>query len=130
MDELKYEGENLGLYNMVSEHELILRPRITKMARRGRGRESGQNDLLALIAVKALSSPNSHPLAPQGPVEYRGLDEFCRRGPNQFHGRFAPDVANEWVQDMEKIFRAMGCAEAKRVTYACKNKIATKRGVN
>ncbi|KAF1895988.1 hypothetical protein Lal_00046744 [Lupinus albus] len=91
------------------------------MAGRGRGRGSGQNDLLAQIATvlqnmnenlqhlnqNAAPSPNPHPLAPQGPVEYRGFDEFCRRNPNQFEGGFTPDAANEWVQDLEQIFRAM-----------------------
>ncbi|KAF1888389.1 hypothetical protein Lal_00039311 [Lupinus albus] len=84
----------------------------------GRGRGFGENEILAHIVVvlknmnenlqhlnqNAAQSPNPHPLAPQGPVDYRGLGEFCRRNPNQFEGGFAPDAANEWVQDLERIF--------------------------
>ncbi|KAF1870575.1 hypothetical protein Lal_00025791 [Lupinus albus] len=105
------------------------------MAGRGRGRGASQNvpnDLLAQM-VAALqqvnenlhnlnqnptSSPSSNPLVPPGPTEYRGLDEFCRRQPSQFQGGFAPDVAIEWVQGLERIFRAMSCSDAQRVAFA------------
>ncbi|KAF1884103.1 hypothetical protein Lal_00046389 [Lupinus albus] len=63
-------------------------------------------------------SPSSHPLVPPGPAEYRGLDEFCRRNPNQFHGGFAPDAAIEWIQGVERIFRAMNCTEAQKLACA------------
>ncbi|KAF1887829.1 hypothetical protein Lal_00023837 [Lupinus albus] len=102
------------------------------MSGRGRGRGSGQNDLLAQIAAvlmnmnenlqhlnqNATPSPSSQPLVPPGPAEYRGLDEFCRRNPSQFQGGFAPDAAIEWVQGLERIFRAMSCSDAQRVAYA------------
>ncbi|KAF1895754.1 hypothetical protein Lal_00037870 [Lupinus albus] len=94
---------------------------ITEMSGRGRGRGSGQNDLLAQIAAvmmnmnenlqhlnqNATPSPSSQPLVPPGPAEYRGLDEFCRRNPSQFQGGFAPDATIEWVQGLERIFRAV-----------------------
>ncbi|KAF1888879.1 hypothetical protein Lal_00036921 [Lupinus albus] len=76
------------------------------------------NENLQHLNQNAMPSPNPHPLAPQGPVEYRGLDKICRRNPNQFQGGFAPDAANEWVQDLERIFRAMGYFETRKVTYA------------
>ncbi|KAF1865910.1 hypothetical protein Lal_00033370 [Lupinus albus] len=63
-------------------------------------------------------SPSSQPLVTPEPAEYRGLDEFCKRNPNQFHGGFAPDAAIEWIQGMERIFRAMNCSEAQKLTYA------------
>ncbi|KAF1862595.1 hypothetical protein Lal_00014135 [Lupinus albus] len=107
---------------------------VTKMSGRGRerGRESGQNDLLAQIAVVLMNmnenlqhlnqnvtpSPNPHPLLPQGSVEYRGLDEFCRRNPPQFEVGFAPGAAYEWIQGLERISRAMGCSDAQKVTFA------------
>ncbi|KAF1883353.1 hypothetical protein Lal_00042235 [Lupinus albus] len=46
------------------------------------------------------------------------MDEFCRRSPSQFHGGFAPNAANEWIQSLERIFRAMGCGDVQKVTYA------------
>ncbi|KAF1868297.1 hypothetical protein Lal_00000690 [Lupinus albus] len=78
----------------------------------GRGRPTGQyvpNDLLAhmVAALQQMNeklhslnqnpapSPNSQPLAPQGPAKYRGLDEFCKQKPKQFQGEFAHDAASE-----------------------------------
>ncbi|KAF1877280.1 hypothetical protein Lal_00012051 [Lupinus albus] len=61
-------------------------------------------------------SPISQPLAPPEPAEYWGLDEFCKRDPSQFHGGFAP--ALEWIQGMDRIFRAMNCSEAQKLAYA------------
>ncbi|KAF1897711.1 hypothetical protein Lal_00032469 [Lupinus albus] len=58
----------------------------------------------------ATPGPNPQTLAPQGPIEYWGLDEFCRRNSTQFEGGFAPEAANEWIQSLECIFRAMGCS--------------------
>ncbi|KAF1858906.1 hypothetical protein Lal_00044995 [Lupinus albus] len=89
----------------------------------GRGRGNRQNEQLAQMAAAILNvnenlqhlnqninhHPNPPPLVRQGPAEYHGLDEFCRRHPSQFQGGFAPDAANEWIQELEKIFRAMGC---------------------
>ncbi|KAF1863298.1 hypothetical protein Lal_00031383 [Lupinus albus] len=63
-------------------------------------------------------SPSSQKPVPPGPVEYQGLDEFCRRNPSQFHGGFAPNAALEWIQGMERIFRAMNCLEAQKLAYA------------
>ncbi|KAF1863173.1 hypothetical protein Lal_00012483 [Lupinus albus] len=102
------------------------------MSGRGRGRGSGQNDLLAQIAAvltnmnenlqhlnqNATPSLSSQPLVPPGPTEYRGLDEFYRRKPSQFQGGFAPNAAIEWVQGLERIFRAMSCSDAQKVAYA------------
>ncbi|KAF1892984.1 hypothetical protein Lal_00039297 [Lupinus albus] len=73
---------------MVSERLSTLRPRV-HMADRGRGTSQNVlNDLLAQMK------------------------------PKQFQGGFVPDAGNEWVQSMERIFRAMGCGDVQRVTYA------------
>ncbi|KAF1858807.1 hypothetical protein Lal_00013730 [Lupinus albus] len=105
------------------------------MAGRGRGRGANQNlpnNLLdqMLAALQQVNenlqnlnqnptpSPNLHPLVPPGTAEYRGLDEFCWRNPTQFQGGFAPEAAIEWVQGLERIFRAMNCTEAQKITYA------------
>ncbi|KAF1879822.1 hypothetical protein Lal_00037325 [Lupinus albus] len=68
--------------------------------------------------AESAPSPSSHPLVPPGPAEYRGLDEFCRRNPSQFQGGFAPDADIEWIQGVERIFRAMNCSEAQKLAYA------------
>ncbi|KAF1884377.1 hypothetical protein Lal_00033553 [Lupinus albus] len=101
----------------------------------GRGRGASQNvpsDLLAQMVaalqqmndnLRSLNqnpapSPSSQNLVPPGPTEYQDLDEFCKRKPSQFHGGFAPDAALEWIQGMERIFRAMNYSEAQKLAYA------------
>ncbi|KAF1869437.1 hypothetical protein Lal_00022905 [Lupinus albus] len=77
------------------------------MAGRGRGTSQNvTNDLLTQMVAalqqvnenlqnlnrNVMPSPSSQPLVPSRLVEYRELDECCRRNPNQFHGGFAPDA--------------------------------------
>ncbi|KAF1894784.1 hypothetical protein Lal_00021078 [Lupinus albus] len=103
------------------------------MAERGRGTSQNvPNDLLAQMVAalqqvnenlkslnqNATPSLSSQPLVLPGLAEYRGLDEFCKRNPSQFQGGFALDASNEWIQGLERIFRAMSCNDAQKVTYA------------
>ncbi|KAF1894626.1 hypothetical protein Lal_00033684 [Lupinus albus] len=76
------------------------------------------NENLQNLNQNANPHPNQHPLAPQGPAENHGVDAFCRRNLSQFEGGFAPDAANEWIQDLEKILRAMGCGDNQKINYA------------
>ncbi|KAF1855678.1 hypothetical protein Lal_00043668 [Lupinus albus] len=39
-----------------------------------------------------------------------------QQNPSHFQGGFAPDAANEWIQNLERIFRAMGCSDVQKVT--------------
>ncbi|KAF1894357.1 hypothetical protein Lal_00027206 [Lupinus albus] len=108
----------------------------------GRGRRPSQNvpnDLLAQMVAalqqvnenlqnlnqNPVPSPSSHPLVPPGSTEYRGLDEFCRRKPSQFQGGFALDAAIEWVQGLERIFRAMSCSDESYTDHIRNQKIYT-----
>ncbi|KAF1894800.1 hypothetical protein Lal_00021094 [Lupinus albus] len=74
------------------------------------------NENLHNLNQNPTPSPSAHPLVPPEPAEYRWLDEFCRRNPNQFHGGFALDAAIEWIQGVERIFRAMNYLEAQNTT--------------
>ncbi|KAF1885864.1 hypothetical protein Lal_00042738 [Lupinus albus] len=76
------------------------------------------NESLRSLNQNPASSPSSQNLVPLGPAEYQGLDEFRKRNPSQFHGGFAPDAALEWIQGIERIFRAMNCSEAQKLAYA------------
>ncbi|KAF1872259.1 hypothetical protein Lal_00028165 [Lupinus albus] len=76
------------------------------------------NENLRSLNQNPAPSPISQNLVPPGPSEYQGLDEFCKRNPSQFHGGFAPDAALEWIQGIERIFRAMNCSEAQKLAYA------------
>ncbi|KAF1884418.1 hypothetical protein Lal_00033424 [Lupinus albus] len=76
------------------------------------------NESLHNLNQNPAPSPSSQPLVPPEPAEYRGLDEFSKRNPSQFHSGFAPDAALEWIQGMDRIFRAMNCSEAQKLAYA------------
>ncbi|KAF1888446.1 hypothetical protein Lal_00011217 [Lupinus albus] len=125
-------GENFAIFQLFNS-DALARARISRsdenqvhMAGRGRGTNQNiPNDLLAqmVAAMQQVNenlhnlnqnlapSPSSQPLVPPGPAEYRGLDEFCRRNSSQFQGGFAPDAVIEWVQGLERIFRAMICCK-------------------
>jgi len=45
-------------------------------------------------------------------------DRFMRQHPPSFDGRSAPEVAEDWIFRMEKIFRAIGVAPERRVDLA------------
>ena len=52
------------------------------------------------------------------PAEYKGLTTFRQNNPPKFYGNFDPEGAKLWLAEIEKIFRAMGCLEEHKVTYA------------
>ncbi|KAF1862988.1 hypothetical protein Lal_00018832 [Lupinus albus] len=64
------------------------------------------NDVLAqMVAALQQVNENLHNLN-QNP-----------RSPSQFHGGFAPNAAIEWIQGVERIFRAMNYSEIQKLTY-------------
>ncbi|KAF1894559.1 hypothetical protein Lal_00009369 [Lupinus albus] len=76
------------------------------------------NENLRSLNQNPTPSPSSQNIVPPGPAEYQGLDEFCKTNPSQFHGGFAPDATLDWIQGIERIFRAMNCSEAQKLAYA------------
>ena len=52
------------------------------------------------------------------PMENQGLETFRRNSPQKFKGGFNPEGAQSWIAEIEKIFIAMTCADANRVTFA------------
>ena len=50
------------------------------------------------------------------PMENQGLETFCRINPHK--GGFNPKGAQSWITEIEKIFIAMTCVNANRVTFA------------
>jgi hypothetical protein len=46
------------------------------------------------------------------------LDRFLRNSPPTFKGRYDPNGAQKWVQDMERIFHAMVTSEDQKVRLA------------
>ncbi|XP_068501373.1 uncharacterized protein [Phaseolus vulgaris] len=47
-----------------------------------------------------------------------GLTEFMRHNPPKFTGNATPDQADQWIRDLEKIFRATSCPEDKKLVFA------------
>ena len=52
------------------------------------------------------------------PMENQGLETFRRNNPQKFKGRFNPKGVQSWIAEIDKIFIAMTCANANRVTFA------------
>ncbi|KAF1874169.1 hypothetical protein Lal_00041615 [Lupinus albus] len=76
------------------------------------------NENLRSLNQNPAPSPSLQPLVQPEPAEYRGLDEFFKGNPSQFQEGFALDAAIEWIQGMERIFRAMNCSETHKLAYA------------
>ncbi|XP_050889398.1 uncharacterized protein LOC127094633 [Lathyrus oleraceus] len=49
--------------------------------------------------------------------EFRALGKFQRNNPLTFEGAHEPDKAQEWLKDIEKIFRVMNCSDAQKVQF-------------
>ncbi|KAK7331522.1 hypothetical protein VNO80_31199 [Phaseolus coccineus] len=52
------------------------------------------------------------------PQEQMGLTEFMRHNPPKFSGNATPDQADQWIRELEKIFRATSCPEEKKLVFA------------
>ena len=46
-----------------------------------------------------------------------GLERFRRNDPPILTGRYNPEGAQEWLKEIEKIFRVMRCPGNKKVTF-------------
>ncbi|MCI86238.1 putative Ty3/Gypsy polyprotein/retrotransposon, partial [Trifolium medium] len=44
------------------------------------------------------------------------LERFMRHKPTYFTGGYAPDGAIKWIEEVEIIFKAMGCSEVNKTT--------------
>jgi hypothetical protein len=51
----------------------------------------------------------------QGGVEEQRLDRFMRNKPPTFKGMHDPEGAQDWMHEIERIFRAMVCTDAQKV---------------
>ena len=52
-----------------------------------------------------------------GDAEYQGLDRFQRNNPPAFNGRYNPNGAQNWIREIEKIFRVVACPEGKKLLF-------------
>jgi hypothetical protein len=51
-------------------------------------------------------------------AESKGLVDFRRHDPPQFHGESEPEKADLWLQEIEKFFEVLRCPDGVKVTYA------------
>ena len=80
---------------------------------------AGRNDRAIADALQALAQAIGNPNRGEvgGAVEYQGLDRFQRNNPPSFNGGYNPDGAQNWIREIEKIFRVMACPERQKVAY-------------
>lgn len=79
---------------------------------------SGRNDTVVADSLTVLAQVvkvQQNPLVED--VESRGLDRFLRNKPPTFKGRHDPEGAQVWLQEIEKIFRVLACANALKIRY-------------
>ena len=79
----------------------------------------GRNNCAITDALQALAQAIGNPNRGEagGAVEYQGLDRFQRNNPPSFSRGYNPDGAQNWIREIEKIFRVMACPEGKKVAF-------------
>ncbi|KAF7801226.1 hypothetical protein G2W53_044506 [Senna tora] len=50
--------------------------------------------------------------------DYHGWAEFQKAKPPTFRGEFNPTLAEEWIQELEKLFKVLRCSVEQKVEYA------------
>jgi len=80
---------------------------------------AGWNDRAIIDALQALARAIGNPNRGEAAraVEYQGLDRFQRNNPPAFNGGYNPDGAQNWIREIEKIFRLMACLEGQKVAF-------------
>ena len=77
---------------------------------------SGRNDAALAAALQAVAQAVQQPRAGENDGS-RLLETFQRNKPPTFEGRYDPDGAQEWLKEIERIFRLMHCSEAQKVRF-------------
>ncbi|XP_006601589.1 uncharacterized protein [Glycine max] len=68
-----------------------------------------------MVVIFAIGNPNKGEVV--GAIEYQGLDRFQRNNPPAFNGGYNLDGAQNWIREIEKIFRVMACPKGQKVTF-------------
>ncbi|XP_020230143.1 uncharacterized protein LOC109810937 [Cajanus cajan] len=77
---------------------------------------AGRNDCAIADALQALAQAVSN--NNRAEVAPNWLEQFQRNNPPTFKGGYDPDVAMNWLMEIEKIFNAMECPLAQKVRLA------------
>lgn len=79
---------------------------------------AGRNDDAIAAALEFVAEAvQQQPQAGDGNGEVRMLETFLRNHPPAFKGRYDPDGAQEWLKEVERIFRVMQCSEVQKVRF-------------
>jgi hypothetical protein len=83
---------------------------------------AGRNDQAIANAMTAVAQALNNALQgqqnQQGGADELRLDRFMRNNPPTFKGRYNPDGAQNWLQGIERIFRAMAITNEQKVRLA------------
>jgi len=81
----------------------------------------GRNDAAIVVALQAMAQvvgQQANAGAGAGANDgVRMLETFLRNHPPTFKGRYDPDGAQTWLNEVERIFRVMQCSEVQKVRF-------------
>ncbi|XP_050918794.1 uncharacterized protein LOC127136255 [Lathyrus oleraceus] len=69
----------------------------------------------AMAALAQVLQAQQNPLVED--VKSRHMDMFHKNKPPTFKGRYDPEGAQVWLQEIEKIFQVMACADAQKDAF-------------
>ena len=76
---------------------------------------AGRNDAAIAAALEAVAQAvGQQPNGAAGDNGVRMLETFLRNHPPTFKGRYDPDGAQNWLKEIERIFRVMECSALRR----------------
>ncbi|XP_058769023.1 uncharacterized protein LOC131642874 [Vicia villosa] len=78
---------------------------------------AGRNDAAIAAALQAVAQAVQNQHNAGGNDESRSLSTFQRENPPTFRGKHDPDGAQNWLKEIERIFRVMDCTEGQKVRY-------------
>ncbi|RHN53603.1 putative cu(2+)-exporting ATPase [Medicago truncatula] len=79
---------------------------------------TGSSDAALVAALEAVAQAvQQQPKVETGGDGTRMLETFLRNHPPTFKGRYDPDGAQNWLKEVERIFRVMQCSETQKVRF-------------
>ncbi|XP_058734259.1 uncharacterized protein LOC131605988 [Vicia villosa] len=83
------------------------------------GRNAGRNNeaLVATVAMQAMAEAFQNPPNADENVGSRSLETFQRENPPVFRGKFDLEGAQDWFQEIERIFRVMDYTLVQKLRY-------------
>ena len=95
-------------------------PILTTAIPRGSGADFARDFLHTLQGyIQQQTMPQHKPEPHQAtPRTNEVVEQFRRFSPPKFHGKEGPEAAEEWIEEMERIFGHLECTESQKVSCA------------